>query len=382
MTKRSFSLLVCLPMAMGLGVPLALAQQWTFLTDQAPYARSGHSAVYNPEANQMIVFGGGFSPPGTTNDVWLMSNANAATGTPAWTLEIPNGSAGAPSPRYGHTAVYDSVNDRMIVFGGCLGGCLPVANDTWVLVNATGAGGTPTWQQLSPTGGPPAARTWPAAVYDQANNRMIVFAGQNGSGSGGATYGDVWVLSNANGLGGTPGWTRLSPTGGPPSGQYAASAVYDQVHNIMTVFGGGARGTGQPTSAVWTLSNANGLGGAPVWTELTANGAPGSPGRRIWQTATYDSASNRMTIYGGQGVLVAFGDVWALQNANGTGGAATWAKLTVVASARITPTERSVHTAVYDAGTNRMIVFGGQLNGGGVDGLSWATWVLTDANGL
>ena len=40
----------------------------------------------------------------------------------------------------------------MMIFGGC-GGC----TDPWVLANANGLGGTPTWTQLSPSDGPPLA---------------------------------------------------------------------------------------------------------------------------------------------------------------------------------------------------------------------------------
>jgi hypothetical protein len=84
-----------------------------------------------------------------------------------------------------------------------------------------------------------------------------------------------------------------------------------------------------------------------------------------------------MTIYAGQSSTLGmdFGDVWVLENANRMGGTATWVKLTVTASARLTPVARDTHTAVYDPGTNRMIVFGGGLNL--VD-----AWALTDANGL
>jgi hypothetical protein len=130
------------------------------------------------------------------------------------------------------------------------------------LTNANGLGGTPTWTQLSPAGGPPSPRTKHTAVYDPSTNRMIVFAGQDGGGFGCSTYSEVWVLSNANGLGGTPTWTQLSPTGGPPAGQYAPSAVYDPASNRMTVFGGGgfANAACQNTNAVWVLTNANGLG--------------------------------------------------------------------------------------------------------------------------
>src|SRR6516225_8342291 len=126
----------------------------------------------------------------------------------------------------------------MVVFGGCdiNGNGL---SDLRALTAANGFGGTPARIQLSPTGGPPTGRCFHSAVYDQANNRMIVFAGL---GAGLSTFSDVWVLSNANGLGGTPTWTQLFPQGGPPAGQADQTAVYDPTTNVMTVFGGRENG--------------------------------------------------------------------------------------------------------------------------------------------
>ena len=101
-------------------------------------------------------------------------------------------------------------------------------------------------------------------MYDQANNRMIVFAGDNNS----VTFPDVWVLEHANGLSGTPVWTQLSPTRRPPAGQSGVTAGYDTVNNLMIVFDGASFELPKvrPTNAVWTLSHANALGGAPQWT--------------------------------------------------------------------------------------------------------------------
>src|ERR1039457_3882780 len=63
------------------------------------------------------------------------------------------------------------------------------------------------------------------AVYDPNSNRMIIFSGNDCFST---SYNDVWVLSNANGLTGTPAWTQLTPTGASPSARYGASAVYDR----------------------------------------------------------------------------------------------------------------------------------------------------------
>jgi len=272
----------------------------------------------------------------------------------------------------------------MIVFGGCSGGCLPVLNDVWVLANADGSTGEPNWMQLFPTGGPPAARTWGATVYDPGSNSLIIFGGQDGSGSGGNTFQDVWVLSNANGLGGTPTWTQLSPVGGPPPGQFGPSGVYDQAHNVMVVFGGGAHGTGNETNAVWALQHANGQAGTPTWVNLVPEGTKGSPQARQNHTAVYDPTSNEMVAFGGavfgvNGIGGSLNDVWVLSNANGMGGTPAWTRRFPGSQTLTgqTPAARSNHSAAYDMGNNRMMVFGGA----GFEGLFYSTWVLTDANG-
>src|SRR5208283_5530641 len=88
------------------------------------------------------------------------------------------------------------------------------------------------WTQLSPnpdpTYGIPTTRSGPTAVYDTTNNRMIIYGGSCGS-----VLNDVWVLSTANGLVGTPAWTQLSPTGSSPSGRENHTAIYDDVTNRM-----------------------------------------------------------------------------------------------------------------------------------------------------
>ena len=331
----------------------------------------GQSAVYNQPTNTMIVFGGlsiaGFDD---TNAVLLYA---PATGDGLWSTLIPNGTAGSPAARDSHTAVYDSANNWMIVFGGQLFSSGTPLNDVWVLSNANGQGGPATWTQLSPSGTLPAARGLHTAVYDPATNVMTIFGG---FGSNGLGLSDVWVLSHANGLGGTPAWTKLLPSGGPPSGGYGSSAVYDSTNNIMTVFAGANHTVTASTNGVWTLSHANGVGGTPQWTNIVANGAAGSPAKRESPTAVYDVANNRMIIFGGSPFpdLGAFNDVWVLANANGLGTPA-WTKLRPTG---VLPGTRFFHTAVYDTINNQMMVFGGDND----EAVYFVTWVLSDANGL
>jgi hypothetical protein len=350
--------------------------------------RDLHSAVYDPGTNMMIIFGGQLpglaNPDGTVafqnlNDVWALTNANGLGGAPQWTNLIANGASGSPPARHGQKAVYDAANDRMMIFAGCEGFCDPITSpgEVWVLANASGSGGTPTWEQLSISGPAPASRETSAAVYDPGTNSMIIFGGHGRTGGcnqAGDFFGDTWVLSNANGLGGSPAWTQLSPTGGPPLGQFGPSAVYDSVNNIMTVFGGGTPGAcgGPATNAVWTLSHANGQGGTPVWSNIVPDGTPGAPSRRGGHTAVYDPDSNRMIIFAGGtgGSNVDGNDVWVLSNANGLGGTPSWHKLVPRGTP---PAPRDSHTAVYDTTHKRMVIFGGT----GLEGEFWSTWALT-----
>ncbi len=321
----------------------AAAQAWTELAPSGPAtpAREAHTAVYDAAGNRMIVFGG-FTGSSALNDVWVLSNANGKSGTPEWTQLAPSGAA--PSARYEHTAVYDAAGNRMIVFGGNNGGLL---NEVWVLSNANGKGGTPAWTQLAPSGTAPAARKEHTAVYDAASNRMIVFAGYSGG-----YLNDVWVLSNANGSGGTPAWTQLTPSGTAPPVRRLHTAVYAAAGNRMIVFGGLGGGV---LNDVWVLSNANGSGGAPAWALLTPSGT--APSARYDHSAVYSAAGNRMIVFGGYNGND-LNDVWVLSNANanGSGGPPAWRQLAPSGSA---PPAREYQTAVYVPAGGRMIVFGG-----------------------
>ncbi len=335
---------------------------------------SASTAVYDPATDVMIVFAGEDWGMGVTlsNAVLLQTPAN---GHGKWSTLVANGTAGSPPPRWGHTAAYDTANNRMIVFGGQAMGA-QYLSDVWVLNHANGHGGAATWSQLSPSGSSPEPRWSHTAIYDPVSNRMILFGGANAS----ETFSDVWALSNANGLGGTPTWTELSPGGSAPKGVYASSAVYDAANNVMTVFGGENLARDTFTNGVWTLSHANGLGGTPQWTNILADGAAGSPAQRWSHSAVYDIANNRMIVFGGEAFSGAasvscFNDVWVLANANGLGGRPIWTKPTITG---LKPGPRCHQTAAYDAVNNRMMVFGGD----NADAVYYVTWVLSHANGL
>jgi hypothetical protein len=84
--------------------------------------------------------------------------ASPAAAAPNWVQLTPTPEPvnGSPPPRDLHSAVYNQTSNRMIVFGGSFGGGnADWHNDVWVLTNADGTTGTPAWQKLDPVGPPP-----------------------------------------------------------------------------------------------------------------------------------------------------------------------------------------------------------------------------------
>jgi hypothetical protein len=359
---------------------------WTQLgpTGGPPGQRLLPTAGYDAATNRMIVFGGANQDFGSLNyrnynDVWVLTNADGLGGAPAWTPLAPSGTP--PAARFGAGGGYDPGSNRLIIFGGAIvdypavtGACTwPVnagtANDVWILTNANGSGGAPAWTPLIRAGVPPSPRRAGVVVYDAANNRLILFGGNEAC----AKRNDVWILSNANGLGaGTPTWTQLTPSGTPPAarGDLGFGGAYDAGTNRLIIVGGG--GDLSAFNDVWVLANANGLGGTPTWTQLSPAGGP--PPARLAHTVTYDAAANSLTVIGGvdHSETSFFSDVWRLTNANGLGGPPGWTRLAPGAG----PLPRAGHSAVYHQATKRTTIFAGvrcapcaALND---------TWVLAD----
>jgi hypothetical protein len=283
-----------------------------------PDRRAQHTAVYDSSSSRMVIFGG--YNPAEFNDVWVLANANGQTGVPEWAKLEPIGPL--PQARASlENAVYDPTQNRMILFGGAHWGCGWGCNmnDTWVLSGANGMG-TAAWTQLNPVGTIPSIRRHVQAIYDVSTNRMTIFAGLGESPP--MERNETWVLENANGFG-APIWSQLPPPSKPPGWRASPYGGYDPMTNRMVSFGAvDWVYTGAGFIDVWILRNANGIGGIPSWVELLPTNNP--PPRRWLSKGVYDAVSNRLILFGGcltgensgcTGTML--NDVWVLTNANG-----------------------------------------------------------------
>jgi len=285
-----------------------------------PPARGDHAAIYDPVRRRVVVFGGQDGP--ALDDLWALS----LRGTPAWSRLTPAGNA--PSARSGHSAIYDPVRDRIVVFGGF---ALGLVNEVWAL----SLSGTPAWTRLTPSGIPPSARQNHAAIYDPAGDRMLVFGGAD---QGGARN-DVWALS----LSRNPGWSEIVASGTLPAARRRHTAIVDSERSRVVIFGGGD-GTNLFSDA-WAFS----LTGGAAWSEVVTAGTP--PAGRSGHVAVYDAAGDRMIAFAGFHDFPS-NDVWSLS----LRGTPTWTELSPTGN---TLPRRDGAAAVFDPSCRRMIAFGG-----------------------
>ncbi|MEP7029196.1 MAG: kelch repeat-containing protein [Candidatus Eisenbacteria bacterium] len=180
-----------------------------------PTPREAMAGAFDPLRDRLLVFGG-WNGGAPLSELWSLSLG----GTPTWTMLTPLGSP--PQARYAHSMVYDSVRDRMLVFGGFDG--FSDFNNVWAL----NLSGTPTWELLTPAGSPPNPLRGHDAIYDPIRDRMLVFGGYDGG-----LHNWVYALALA-----TPAWSALSPTGGPPKPRDFSFSIYDPTLDRLLMFGG------------------------------------------------------------------------------------------------------------------------------------------------
>lgn len=252
----------------------------------------------------------------------------------------------------------------------------------------------------------PSSRRGGNMVYDAKNSRFIFFGGYNGV----TRFNEVWELS-AN----SPyhRWSKLTPSGTPPSARNLAGAIYAKGTTVglvdkayMIVWGGAtpsdnnemftldittpgaeswatvtqintpavrsylthhmvAKQTAAATNDIylfggWGSTRTNDLlrctfsVNSPTtvtWTTLKANGAVGSPVGRSGTGMVYDSVNDRLVIMGGYTGSTYLADVWQYSISSGN-----FAQLSPSGT---TPAIRELHSVGYDVVNQRIIISGG-----------------------
>ncbi|MFN7975863.1 MAG: kelch repeat-containing protein [Acidobacteriota bacterium] len=343
-------LLVLVPAALAADGSRAAGDTFSMLSPAGtpPSPRIGHSIALDAPDDRAIVFGGGtilldqlpvFVP---TSDLSALS---LTPGAESWTaLSLPS----PPPVRMFHTAVFDPIRDRMLVYGG-LGQNYQTRGDLWELTLATGS---EAWRLMAPTGSSPSARFAQSAVYVPPLDSMIVYGGYASLFLGPTN--DLFVLSLAVGDG---DWTQEPAGGGPGSG--AHQMAFDPVAQRVLLFGIGDI-VGQTSSndlyarslPFATTSWVKLQPPAPLPTSRQGFGAafdassfPGQPRWLVLSGGILDLATSATGEYAGDGYVL-----------DATPGAERWDAL--VPSTSISRT--AMWPAVHDVAGNRIILFGGR----------------------
>jgi hypothetical protein len=293
----------------------------------ADLSRTDATAIYDSEHDRLILFGGfvlvpACGPPGyeclALNDLWVLGLSPGSR----WTALRAEGSY--PSERYLHSAIYDPVRRRMLVFGGTHLDRLSVycsqtepLADLWEL----SLGETPTWRSLSVSGDIPTAGLSGCGFYDPLRDRMIFTAGAQ-----------VWALDLES-----YAWAAIHPAGVGPSGQ--TRAVYDPGRDRLLV---------QAGPRTWAMP----LSGPPRWEEIVV---PAPRPEAGWgYSLTWDPEGDRMLLFGGGTAPDCSGsprsETWVLSFAGGP----RWE----LQSALVQPA-LALHAMVYDSQRDRMLSVGG-----------------------
>lgn len=244
--------------------------------------------------------------------------------TQSWVQLTPT-SGEAPAPRANTAAIYDSLNHRLVIFGGKT--AAGNVNEVWAFDLRTNV-----WSNLTPvTGSMPAPRFTANGVYHIASQQMIVWAGQ-----GATFFNDVWAFDLI-----AKSWSPFNPPNPQPNIRYGTAAVFDpKTEELVTFAGFTDAGRFDDT---WRFSVNTG-----TWKEIS----PAThPEKRCLHTASYDALKHRMIIYGGQ-TNGPRGDIWAFDLTTNQ-----WEDLTPMTS----PVGRWFPTNIFEAASNRVIIFGGNL---------------------
>ena len=217
---------------------------------------------------------------------------------------------------------------------------------------------------------PPSARRSSGVAVDPASGRIYIYGGYDSS-----------FLSDAHAFAPTTNsWTQITATGTSPGTRERHALAWDPVGNVLVVFGGDNR----PTIPFVHYDTLHVMTPAGTWTQIPKAGA--WPAARKDATLIWIPHLATFLLYGGNdGANAAnrFGDVWLL-SLDAAGGTATWTQLTPTGTAP----KQSAACVAYDPAGRRLIVYGGETADGidvntthvySVDTNAWVTATPTGA---
>jgi hypothetical protein len=201
-----------------------------------------------------------------------------------------------------------------------------VANRTIVERLTLRQGALGEWKQLASSG--PSPRNSARMVYDSGRRLMVLFGGVIPSGD----INDTWEWDGMT-------WSPQTPTHAPTP-RHGVAMAYDEMRGVTFLFSGAVMGGGLTTDGkVWQWDGSD-------WTAITTN-TPPAP--RKASMMVYDSMRHVSVLFGGYTAGGNSAETWEFDGAN-------WNKPTLQGAP---PPASHAYSMVYDAGHQRVVLFGG-----------------------
>jgi hypothetical protein len=204
--------------------------RWRNMTDSAAPPREDHTAIFDSRGKRMVIFGGR-NQDSTYDDINIHE---------IWTLDLDPRSPAfekwqnltvkekhAPG-RSDHVAVFDSLKNRMIIYGGWDKDEKEYFGDTWAFYFAAPPDTMGRWQQIKTKNSHPPKRRHAVGVYDAARNWFVICGGFGEEGY----LNDVWAFDLTADL-----WINITPG---PQPRIDHQAIYDSKNRRLILYGGDA----------------------------------------------------------------------------------------------------------------------------------------------
>jgi hypothetical protein len=296
--------------------------------DNTVSVRNAHSMAYHSGESQVYLFGGA-NEKEVLSDLWVLDNTN-------WQKVVTKN---APEPRTFAPMIYDTENNRLVLFGGSkvLFGKYSdpqnLLNDTWQFKNNQ-------WKKLI-TNEAPSPRAEAAMAYDESRKTIVLFGGYEIQNGEYIKLGDTWEFHNND-------WHLSSRVG--PSARHGVSMAYDSEDKSIVLFGGSTidKQYGEYRGETWKWNGEN-------WNKLDIEQPTG-----IYNAAMgYDKEQRELIRFGGWNGKSRINETWSFRNNK-------WNKL----ESNNNPTSRNHSDMVFDAKNKRIVLFGGH-DGDNVFGGVW-----------
>ncbi|QEE14600.2 Kelch repeat-containing protein [Promethearchaeum syntrophicum] len=286
-----------------------------------PGLRTGQKMVYNPVAEEIILFGGnrGNGDTSLLDTVWKYNISQSE-----W-VEINPGLS--PISRYNHAMVYLPGNNSILLFGGRKNSDYTQLDDTWKYDLRTN-----TWEEIICTPKPP-ARQFSSLTYDSQSERALLFGG---FGQNEEHLNDLWEFTPENNT-----WTEITTTNAPQS-RYGHSLIYRNATNNAYLFGGRTLGLNDD---LWKFDPS-----INAWNSVVTST---KPLQRYLHSMEYCSESDLGFLFGGDNENTqgrALDDTWVFNfTAN------SW----ILIQPETSPVSRLIYSMCYDSALNQVYIYGG-----------------------